>query len=158
MVSFGLVWGILAGGCAKQSDDDMSCPVPPTEQIAGSSGSALVFKPDPAMAAKNSTLSPHEDLDPYRTEVQLSRLTGKGILAGQYVDVRTKRGLKNCGEQYGALSPTNEFKYSEKDPRFQEAMAYYFGDSYQSALDDAGVEVARKPIHVVAHCMADDKL
>ena len=146
-----LIWG-----CSKQSEDASSCSpsLPPTNQITGSTGTAVVFVPDPRMAANDPNLDPKSDLDPYRTQVELSRLDGTGVLRGQYVDVRTNEG--SCDEQYGAMANDNHFEYSHADAHFQEAMAYYYGDTYQAALEDAGVKVASTPVHLVAHCIQKD--
>ena len=54
------------------------------------------------------------------------------------------------------MTTDNHFEYAHSDPHFQEAMAYYYGDSYQAALQDAGIEVASDPVHVIAHCIQKD--
>lgn len=92
-------------------------------------------------------------LDSYRASKDLSHLGGHGVLEGDYVDIRN--GLK-CSEGFNAFSAKNEFMYSHQSDSFQEAMSYYYGDSYRTALDGASVLLPTDPVMIVAHCMLED--
>ncbi len=121
---------------------------------APTQGNAWAFMPDPLVSSGDSHLSPlSTQLDSYRSSVRLAHLDGSGILKGSYVQV--VNGL-NCDWGFGAFSPTGQFTYSQKDFRFQEAMAYYFGDIYRSQLDQVGYLQSRGSVFLVAHCEKND--
>lgn len=121
---------------------------------AGSQGNATVFMPDPISSSKDITLSPNStSLDNFRVAVNLSHLEGKGVLKGPYVEVLNRL---NCDDKFGAYDIHNSFNYSHSDGRFQEAMAYYFGDLYQSNLKEYGYLVTSQPVKIIAHCMLED--
>jgi hypothetical protein len=123
---------------------------------SGSTGNAQVFVPDPLSSSGNINLVPTAShLDDFRAPVTLSHLGGLGILKGNYVEV--KSGLP-CSTNYvfNAYDPANNFSYSHGDPRFQEAMAYYFGDIYRTEIDSAGYLQSRSPVEIWAHCEKAD--
>ena len=147
---------LVLTSCAKKVDDPAytNCVQGTPAKTAGADGSALVFVPDPEASSGSSHLSPTSvKLDDYRTEVALAHLGGRGVLEGQYVDVRNGLG---CDEGFGAFDSVNQFNYSHSDPRFQEAMAYYFGDSYRARIDELGELINPSPVKVIAHCMLED--
>jgi hypothetical protein len=152
----GLLFAFAFSACAKKQNTALSvdCVSSTPPKTAGSTGSALVFVPDPEVASGNPHLSPTSmNLDDYRSAVTLSHLGGLGILEGQYVDVRD--GLF-CNGGFGAQSSNNQFEYIHADPRFQEAMAYYDGDLYRAHIDSIGYLATQVPVEIVAHCMLDD--
>lgn len=144
------------GGVSGDGIDTVRCSVPAETAIAGTTGTALVFTPDPIVDSGRSSLTPDElDLDGYRTTVELSNLSGRGVLEGKFVEVRN--GL-DCQERFSAYSEMNEFNYEHLEPGFQEAMSYYYGDAFRSSLAEAGAEylLPERPVRIVAHCMRDD--
>lgn len=148
----------IFSGCGSkkvtQSSEDPYCAKQNLETVAGSSGSAYVFNPDPMVASGNPSLSPtSRNLDEFRMEVSLSRLGGRGVLEGQYVDVRN--GIQ-CDEGFGAFSAENKFLYTQSHPSFQEAMTYFYADRYRAELDQLGYSDSRRPTRLVAHCMRED--
>ena len=117
-------------------------------------GTASVFQFDPILSSGDVTLTPQSSrLDDFRVPVTLLRLTGQGVLKGTYVSVQN--GLQ-CDMGYGAFDPQGQFSYSHADFKFQEAMAYYYGDTYQENLNQLGYLQSKKPVYVVAHCYYKD--
>lgn len=120
----------------------------------GSGGEAAVFKIDPIVSSGNEALEPSSPaLDGYRAPVELSHLSGRGVLEGKFVDVRN--GL-SCGKAHGAFAVDQRFVYSHADEGFQEAMTYFYGNAYRDELASAGVLESTKPMKIVAHCMNGD--
>jgi hypothetical protein len=155
-----LVLGLTLTGCLKQSQDPQPSQDPCVGALAPrssmSTGNSWIFDPDPMVASNNPILSPASvKLDSYRSPASLDRLTGRGVLEGQFVDVRN--GLL-CREGYLAQDSKNQFLYPHSDPRFQEAMSYVWGDRYRAMLAGAGAlePNATAPMRIVAHCMRDD--
>lgn len=144
--------GMTVAGCGGAADPE--CVKDLRDVRAGDSGSALVFQGDPIAASGRADLSPEaSDLDSFREGVALERLSGKGVLSGRYVDVRNGR----CPEGYLAFNADNRHEYSRSDPRFQEAMSYYYGDRYRALLDSLDPASASPyPIQVIAHCMTGE--
>jgi len=131
-----------------------TCVTSSLSLVSGSTGNGNVFNPDPMVASKNPSLSPiSPTLDSYASVMPLSHLSGYGVLVGDYVDVRN--GLA-CNEQYGTYDAKNQFVYQHEDSRFQETMAYYFGDMYRAQLDQAKVLAPSHAVEVVAHCENED--
>ncbi len=157
-----LTLSLQASSCAQQdpaptptpSPTAAACAAAASAVIASSTGTARVFLPDPIVASGNSALSPKSTkLDDYLATVPLKNLSGKGILSGTYVDIRSGAA---CGVGYGAFEPGNTFTYSHSNTNFQEAMAYYFGDQYREFLDSTGSLMPANAVKIVAHCMNDD--
>ncbi len=122
--------------------------------VTGATGRANVFLIDPISSSGNMTLSPASvQLDSYVDSVVLSHLSGQGVLSGKYVNVVNN---KQCSANFGAYDTKNLFSYSHLNWRFQEAMAYYFGDIYRSGLDQIGYLQPKEPVTLVAHCMDQD--
>jgi len=145
----------LVSACqSDKPEESSSCIDRSLEVITESSGIGRVFTPDPISDSGNTKLSPTSlDLNQFASQVGLMHLGGRGVLEGQYVDVRN--GL-SCNEGFGAFSPNNEFVYSHADAGFQETMAYHYGDSYRAFLDSQGKLRPVNPIKIIAHCMLDD--
>ncbi len=131
-----------------------SCAPTSLSVTASSTGPALIFQPDPMIDSGNANLTPtSSQLDQYRKSVTLSHLSGEGVLQGQYANVLN--GLQ-CNMAHNAYDPGNQFAYSHSDPRFQEAMAYYYGDQFRASLDGLGYLQPAGSIDIIAHCMQDD--
>ena len=130
------------------------CATPSLSITAGSAGSAYVFLPDPIVSSDNLNLSPlSTHLDDYKKSVTLFRLEGRGVLKGDWVEV--VNGLQ-CDMDYNAYSPNNQFLYSHQDSRFQEAMAYYYGDLFRDEVQKTGYLQPRGVVTIVAHCDLGD--
>lgn len=144
-------------GCAQNTSTGTALNCAPTTGLSPtsqSSGAARVFTPDPSVAAGNPLLSPNaSNLDSYAQSVTLQNLDGSGVLTGKYVDVHDG---DVCGNGYGAYDVRNQFVYPHSDPRFQEAMAYYWGDSYRSHLDAIGALDPVTSVQIFAHCQAQE--
>jgi hypothetical protein len=143
-------------GCGTQTNPPAasSCATAATTQVGGSSGSALVFNPDPIVASGNASLAPTSlSLDQYRSDVALSNLNGNGVLSGKYVNIIDSN---NCQGGYDAYDSGNKFEFSHSDIRFQAAMAYYFGDQYRAHLDELGVLAPSGSVNIDAHCEKQD--
>jgi len=132
-----------------------NCAADSLSVITGETGSAMAFLPDPMISSGNASLLPQSSaLDTFRSSVSLERLGGRGVLEGQYVDVRD---ANNCEEWFGAFDPNNQFNYSRADARFQEAMAYYFSDQYLHHVSSNGYLHTGAPIRVIVHCGDHDE-
>jgi zinc metalloprotease ZmpB len=89
-----------------------------------STGSALVFVPNPVQSLGDESLTDQKDSDgavpatAYHA-VRLTNLDGSGFLRGDYADVYSSTGDL-------AFSPTNTFAYTRSDDRFEQVMAYYW--------------------------------
>ncbi len=145
-------------GCFRKDPpnqvEDTSCAEGSVDG-AGSGGSASVFNPDPISATGNQALSPSLlTLDDYRASVTLSNLGGHGLLEGKYVYSLNEKSCRSSG--FGAFDDKNQFNYSHKDQRFQETMAYYFGDRYRSYLDSAEYLYPANPVPIWAICDEPD--
>ena len=149
---------------------NVCAPLPlKTATNVGATGTAKVFSPDPITRSGDPELSPVSvKLDDFIDTVQLAHLNGTGVLKGSYVEVLN--GIK-CGFKFGAFDAKNQFTFPHSDWRFQEAMAYYFGDSYQTYLESigylraggAGGQLTASaasnlpgPVQIVAHCELND--
>jgi hypothetical protein len=153
--SLALVASLAFASCAKKTEPQLDSCVQGTPSITtGSTGTGLVFVADPEASSGVSSLSPSSlKLDEFRSEVKLDRLGGRGVLEGQYADIRN--GL-SCDHGFGAYDVANRFHYSHADSRFQETMSYYYADTYLARLDEIGYLSNRTPVKVVAHCMLED--
>ncbi|MEO5971476.1 MAG: hypothetical protein ABIQ95_16250, partial [Bdellovibrionia bacterium] len=145
-----------------------ACAPLKTSTGAGALGTAKVFFPDPIVRSGDPGLLPVSvKLDDYLEAVQLSHLNGSGVLKGTHIEVLN--GIK-CEYKFGAFDAKNQFTFSHSDWRFQEAMAYYFGDTYQTYLESIGYlraggfgqyrELSSSyipdPVQIVAHCELND--
>jgi len=131
-----------------------SCAPSSLPKVAGTTGQASVFSPDPIISSLNSNLSPSSSsLDSFAQDVQLDRLTGYGVLQGEFVDIRN---LIDCDGAYGAYSSTQDFRIDHSDPAFQEANAYYASDQYLSMLSQANAIQPEEQFTIFAHCIEED--
>ena len=147
----------LTSGCGKK-DSLLAdfCATDSSYQPSANTAAAYAFQPDPMVRSGVQNFSPRTArYDDLRDQVALSHLGGNSVLEGSYVDVRN--GLR-CQGGYGANDPKGRFLYSHSDSRFQEAMTYYYGDSYRSFLDSLGTGILQPttPVEIWAHCTNQD--
>jgi len=101
-----------------------------------STGSALVFVPNPVQSLGDESLTDQKDSDAavpaaaYHA-VTLTNLDGSGFLQGDYADVYSSTGDR-------AFSPTNTFAYTRSDDRFEQVMAYYWITRAQLYIQSLG--------------------
>ena len=101
-----------------------------------STGSALVFMPNPVQSLGDESLTDQKDSDSavpaaaYHA-VTLTNLDGSGFLQGDYADVYSSTGAR-------AFSPTNTFAYTRSDDRFEQVMAYYWITQAQRYVQSLG--------------------
>ena len=101
-----------------------------------STGSALVFVPNPVQSLGDESLTDQKDSDAavpaaaYHA-VTLTNLDGSGFLQGDYADVYSSTGDR-------AFSPTNTFAYTRSDDRFEQVMAYYWVTEAQKYVQSLG--------------------
>lgn len=108
----------------------------------------MVFDPDPQTSDGVFGVSPiSPSLEAFRKERPLARLKGRGVLEGEYVDVRSGR----CKGDYEAFSRTSVFSYRRSEPGFQEAMLYHHADTYLAEMSGRGVSAGGE-ILGIAHC------
>jgi len=94
-------------------------------------GSAQVFDPNPIASSGLADLRDGDPTANFRVWVDLERLDGQGQLHGHHVEVNSDREPR-------ANSSDLVFDYLPYDPRFEEAMAYYHGDSSLELVDSYG--------------------
>ena len=161
MWAYGGVLSLVVSGClgrgAESTETSAQTQCAPGIRSLGrgsTQGSAYIFLGDPISASKNLNLSPlSTTLNDWVTPVVLKHLAGDGVLRGSQIEVRN--GLQCLGE-FGAYQRDHQFNYKYGDFRFQEAMTYYYADSYQSHLSDIGYLRSPDPVRVYAHCELED--
>ncbi len=120
-------------------------------RASGARGRALVFDPNPVVAAGGERFHDGDDVDRYRIEVLLDGLDGSGRLHGESVRVDTNR-LPSARE------PLLAYFYSSVDPRFEEAMAYFHIHRARAWLDSLGFGgLFHGPELVTVHATALDE-
>jgi zinc metalloprotease ZmpB len=112
---------------------------------AGSStGTATVFVPNPVQSTGDESLTDQKDSDAavpataYH-DVTLTNLDGSGFLNGDWATVKSETGNP-------AYSPTNTFRYTRHDDRFEQVMAYYWITESQKYLQSLGFGVWLPPV------------
>jgi zinc metalloprotease ZmpB len=103
---------------------------------AGPRGTGTVFADNPVQELGNEGLTDQKDSDaavPTNAyhDVTLTNLDGSGYLCGDYACVRTSTGTL-------AYSPTNTFRYTRHDDRFEQVMAYYWITEAQKYVHSLG--------------------
>jgi hypothetical protein len=102
----------------------------------GSTGSALVFVPNPVQSLGDESLTDQKDSDgavpaaAYHA-VTLTNLDGSGYLRGDYADVYSSTGKL-------AYSPSNTFAYTRSQDQFEQVMAYYWITQAQRYVQSLG--------------------
>jgi hypothetical protein len=93
-----------------------------TAKSSSSTGVGSVFADNPVQELGDESLTDQKDSDAavpavaYH-DVTLTNLNGSGYLCGDYACVRTSTGDL-------AFSPTDTFRYTRHDDRFEQVMAY----------------------------------
>jgi hypothetical protein len=101
-----------------------------------STGSALVFVPNPVQSLGIESLTDQKDSEAavpaaaYHA-VQLTNLDGSGFLRGDYANVYSSTGNL-------AFSPTNTFAYTRHQDEFEQVMAYYWMTEAQKYIQSLG--------------------
>jgi Zn-dependent metalloprotease len=109
-----------------------------------STGSALVFVPNPVQSLGDESLTDQKDADSavpaaaYHA-VTLTNLDGSGFLHGDYANVYSSTGNL-------AFSPTNTFAYTRHQDEFEQVMAYYWITEAQKYIHSLGFGVTRRAI------------
>ena len=116
-----------------------------TKPGSGSStGSAMVFVPNPVQSLGDESLTDQKDADSavpaaaYHA-VKLTNLDGSGFLYGDYATVVTETGNP-------AYSPTNTFAYTRHQDEFEQVMAYYWITEAQKYIQSLGFGTTRRAI------------
>ena len=139
ILSLGTACAREAPKSVEEQKDDPRCYTGPMESVTSSTGFAYVFRSDPMAASNGKLLSPLSSrLDDYRTGVELQNLGGRGVLEGQYVDIRTGDCPGTGLGGFGVHDPGNQFAFSHREPGFQQAMSYFYADRYRAFLDEVG--------------------
>ena len=100
-------------------------PAASAKQPSGcTSGTALVFFPNPVVTSGDTTLTDRKDrdyaaLNDERVEVPLIGLDGSGYLRGTWATVRSATGD-------AAYETDCTYNYTRHDDRFEQVMAYYW--------------------------------
>src|SRR5690242_11564617 len=118
-----------------------------TKPGSGSStGSAMVFVPNPVQSLGDESLTDQKDADSavpaaaYHA-VKLTNLDGSGFLHGDYATVVTETGNP-------AYSPTNTFAYTRHQDEFEQVMAYYWITEAQKYIQSLGFGTSRRPVNM----------
>jgi len=101
-----------------------------------STGSALVFVPNPVQSLGREDLTDQKDSDAAvpadaYVPVTLTNLDGSGFLRGDYADVYSSTGDL-------AYSPSNVFAYTRSDDRFEQVMAYFWMTEAEKYIQSLG--------------------
>ena len=110
-----------------------------------STGSALVFVPNPVQSLGNESLTDQKDsdaavpADAYHSVV-LTNLDGSGFLRGNYANVYSSTGNL-------AFSPTNTFAYTRSQDEFEQVMAYYWMTEAEKYIQSLGFGSSLPPIN-----------
>jgi hypothetical protein len=116
------------------------------KQAAGcTTGSALVFLPNPVVTSGNPDLKDLKDADQdvlndERVAVTLTGLDGSGYLSGTWATVKSETGVPAYG------GPNCVFNYTRHDDRFEQVMAYYWVTRSQDYLHTLGFDGTHRPL------------
>jgi hypothetical protein len=126
-----------------------------TRSGTGSTGVGSVFAVNPVQELGLEGLTDQKDSDAavpaaaYH-DVALTNLDGSGYLCGDYACVRTSTGDL-------AYSPTNTFRYTRHDDRFEQVMAYYWITEAQKYVHSLGFGVTRRGVDNVSQPVRIDQ-
>jgi hypothetical protein len=110
-----------------------------------STGSALVFVPNPVQSLGDESLTDQKDSDgavpaaAYHA-VTLTHLDGSGFLRGDYANVYSSTGNL-------AFSPNNTFAYTRSQDEFEQVMAYYWVTEAEKYIQSLGFGSSLPPIN-----------
>jgi zinc metalloprotease ZmpB len=111
-----------------------------------STGVGSVFVPNPVASLGDETLTDQKDADAavpaaaYH-DVTLTNLDGSGFLNGDWATVVSETGDP-------AYSPSNTFRYTRHDDRFEQVMAYYWITESEKYLQRLGFGVWLPPVNM----------
>jgi hypothetical protein len=114
--------------------------------VAGcTTGTALVFLPNPVVTTGDESLRDQKDsdqavLNDERVQVTLTGLDGSGYLNGTWATVKSETG----DPAYGSASCT--FEYTRHDDRFEQVMAYFWITRAQDYLHGLGFDGETWPL------------
>jgi len=109
-----------------------------------STGVGTVFVTNPVQELGDESLTDQKDSDAavpasaYH-DVTLSNLDGSGYLRGDWATVVSETGNP-------AFSPTNTFRYTRSDDRFEQVMAYYYVTQSELYLQSLGFGTVLPPV------------
>jgi hypothetical protein len=111
------------------------------------SGTALVFLPNPVVTTGNEDLTDQKDadqavLDDERVAVTLTGLDGSGYLRGTWATVAGDTG----DSAYSTPAAGCSFQYTRHDDRFEQVMAYYWVTRSQDYLHSLGFDGRQFPL------------
>ena len=110
---------------------------------------AHLFHHDPIASSLDESLSPgNTNINQFLKPKILNKLTGKGVLEGDYVKVVS--GI--CNETFGARINESKLSYSYDDPRFNELMSYYYANEYRNTQDQNDFLEPNKKLKIIANC------
>src|SRR4051812_4525262 len=107
-------------------------------------GLGSVFVPNPVQELGNESLTDQKDADTavpasaYH-DVTLTNLDGSGFLSGDWATVVSETGNP-------AYSPTNTFRYTRSDDRFEQVMAYFWATESEKYLQRLGFGLWLPPV------------
>jgi hypothetical protein len=111
------------------------------------SGTALVFMPNPVVTSGNENLTDQKDADypalnDERVSVQLTDLDGSGHLTGTWATVKSETGTP----AYSTPAQGCMYEYTRHDDRFEQVMAYYWLTKAQAYLHSLGFDGTTAPL------------
>jgi hypothetical protein len=121
----------------------IALPVATSAKAPGgcTSGTGLVFYPNPVVSSGNENLTDRKDADypalnNERVSVQLNGLDGSGYLSGTWATVKSETGD-------AAYETDCTWNYTRHDDRFEQVMAYFWVTESQMYLHSLGFGVTR---------------
>jgi hypothetical protein len=119
----------------------IAAPIPAMAKAPGgcTSGTGLVFNPNPVVTSRNLGLTDQDDADyaalnNERISVPLTGLDGSGYLRGTWANVISETGD-------AAYETDCTYEYTRHDDRFEQVMAYYWVTRSQLYLRSLGFGV-----------------
>jgi Zinc metalloprotease (elastase) len=111
-----------------------------------STGTGLVFFPNPVASLQDQSLTDQKDADSAIPQsayqrVTLTNLDGSGYLRGDWANIRSETGDP-------AFSPDNMFIYTRHDDRFEQVMAYYWVTEAQKYIQSLGFGSTLRPVNM----------
>jgi hypothetical protein len=111
-----------------------------------SSGTGIVFYPNPVAYLQDQSLTDQKDADyealwPAYVEVTLTNLDGSGYLNGDWANVISETGNP-------AYAPDNVFEYNRHDDEFEQVMAYFWVTEAQKYIQSLGFGTTYRPINM----------
>ena len=111
------------------------------------SGTALVFLPNPVVTTGNENLKDLKDsdqavLNDERVAVTLTGLDGSGYLSGTWATIKSEVGAP----AYSTPADGCTYEYTRHDDRFEQVMAYYWVTRSQDYLHSLGFNGRQWPL------------